>query len=90
MKHTHLLKLPLRTVTFVIEELPDCVKVSLLCSQSGDFGDTDELERMIMPLIEKYDTDYRPIVFTNTDSGEVATIVGDAHSCAYVIRKPMP
>jgi len=53
----------------------------------GVFGDEAELEKWMLPIFEKYDTDKRPLVMDNPTTGEVATVFGDASDSMVVVQR---
>jgi len=53
----------------------------------GVFGDEAELEKWMLPIFEKYDTDKRPLVMDNPITGEVATVFGDASDSMVVVQR---
>ena len=76
-QQTHILKTKERTHRATVTQHPTYVEVALRCSKCGDCLDQDKLKAWLLPIVEPYDADPRPIRFVNPHSGEVATILSD-------------
>lgn len=87
MSETHIIKLPKRTGKLEVVEEPTRIVLKLRFDKYGVFGDEAELEKWMLPIFEKYDTDKRPLVMDNPTTGEVATVFGDASYSMVVVQR---
>jgi hypothetical protein len=87
MSETHIIKLPKRTGKLEVVEEPTRIVLKLRFDKYGVFGDEAELEKWMLPIFEKYDTDKRPLVMDNPTTGEVATVFGDASDSMVVVQR---
>jgi len=87
MSETHIIKLPKRTGKLEVVEEPTRIVLKLRFDKYGVFGDEAELEKWMLPIFEKYDTDKRPLVMDNPITGEVATVFGDASYSMAVVQR---
>jgi hypothetical protein len=86
MSETHIIKLPKRTGKLEVVEEPTRIVLKLRFDKYGVFGDEAELEKWMLPIFEKYDTDKRPLVMDNPTTGEVATVFGDASDSIVIMK----
>lgn len=83
---THIFKFKKQTVEVKIKEHHDRIEIIFSAKPYGNFGYADQLQRLIMPLISKYDSDPRPIQMVHPITGEQATIFGDEKSHVAIIN----
>lgn len=75
-------------VTLTLKEEKDRVEVYIK-AEKGMRGDhTAELEKCVIPILEKYDTDPRPFKFKHPVSGETALVFGDKDRHICFIKPP--
>lgn len=86
MSETHIIKLPKRTGKVEVVEEPTRILIKLRFDKYGAFGDEAEFENWLLPILEKYDSDKRPLVMDNPKTGEVATVFGDANYSMAVVQ----
>lgn len=83
---THIITLPRGGVKLEITEEPTRIVVKIHCERYGIFGDEDELQKWMLPILEKYDADKRPLVFHHPTTGQIATVYGDDKSGVAIIE----
>lgn len=86
MTERHIIKLPKRTITVEITEEPSRVVVKLRTDKYQDLGDGVELQKWMLPILEKYDSDPRPLVFAYPLTGQTATVFGDANHSVVLVQ----
>ena len=63
-----------RVFTASFTEYHDRVVMSLRATRYGDLGDMARMAEWLMPLLERYDSDERPMQIRNQHTGERALI----------------
>jgi len=87
---SYVVKLPKRTGIVKVIEEPTRIVFQLRLDKYGVFGDEAELSDWLLHILEKYDTDKRPIVMDNPTTGEIATVFGDASSSFVCVKIKEP
>lgn len=87
MNETHIIQFSDRTAKAIIDEGKNSILISLSFSKYGLMQADEYIEftKWLAPLLEKYDSDKRPIVMHNPVTGEIATIGGDGSQAFYTI-----
>jgi hypothetical protein len=77
VKHTHIIKLPQRTGTLVVEELPSVVAMWLRFSKVGNFGDTQQLKDLLLPIFQDYEKTNKPISMMDSHTGQIVLVISN-------------
>lgn len=83
---TYILKLPTITITMLVEEKPDAIKVAFKYDGKGTAEDADKMRKWGGELLHKYDSDPRPVSLQFPD-GDTLDIYGNADECFGILHK---
>ncbi len=86
MTERHIIRLPKRTGEVLITEKSDRINVEIRFDKIGEYGDTAELLKWLIPMFERFDSIPKPVVMISP-TGPIGTVIGDANSSVAFIPR---